>query len=116
LPDIGDAKIITSVDVTIFRPPQETADRRFLANVFSTPLWFKMVSERSGGTTRKRIARGALGKLFIRVPPIEEQTKIADVLSEMETEIVSLEEETIKVHAVKRGMMQELLTGRIRLV
>ena len=116
LPDIGEAKIVTSVDVTIFRPPKSAADRVFLANLFSTERWFSAVSDRSGGTTHKRIARGALGRITINIPSIEEQTAIATVLSDMDTELAALEAKLAKVRNLKQGMMQELLTGRIRLI
>ena len=69
LPDIGEERIVTSVDVTIFRPPSEMADRVFLSNVFSTPEWFRAVSDRSGGTTHKRISRSALGRIPVPLPP-----------------------------------------------
>ena len=68
LPNIGEAKIITSVDVTIFRPPAAVANRVFLANMFSTDKWFRAVGDRSGGTTHKRISRGALGRLKNQSP------------------------------------------------
>jgi type I restriction enzyme, S subunit len=45
-----------------------------------------------------------------------EQTAIAEVLSDMDAEIAALEEKLTKARAIKQGMMQELLTGRIRLV
>lgn len=116
LPDIGEAKVITSVDVTIFRPPASVANRIFLANIFSTPNWFQAVSDRSGGTTHKRISRGALGRIKVKMPAVDEQTAIAEVLSDMDAEIINLEAKLSKARNVKQGMMQELLTGRIRLV
>ena len=69
LPDIGEDRMITAVDVTIFRPPASLTDRRFLVNVFNTLGWFQSVNERCGGTTRTRIARGQLGKIEIKLPP-----------------------------------------------
>jgi type I restriction enzyme, S subunit len=115
LPDIGEGKIVTSVDVTIFRPPPSEANRVFLAHNFSTDQWFRDVSDRSGGTTHKRIARGALGRIRIRVPCIEEQNAVAIVLSDMDADLAALEARRDKTRALKQGMMQELLTGRIRL-
>lgn len=47
---------------------------------------------------------------------IEEQKAIAQVLSDMDNEIEALEEKLEKVKTIKQGMMQELLTGRIRLI
>jgi type I restriction enzyme, S subunit len=116
LPDIGEAKAITSVDVTIFRPPASVANRVFLANIFSTNQWFRSVSDRSGGTTHKRIARGALGQLTIKVPHVEEQNAIAKIFSDINAEITALDTKLAKARQIKQGMMQELLTGRIRLV
>ncbi len=53
----------------------------------------------------------------IRIPPtINEQTAIATILSDMDAEIAALEARRDKTRALKQGMMQELLTGRIRLV
>jgi type I restriction enzyme, S subunit len=116
LPDIGEVKIVTSVDVTIFRPPESVANRVFLANLFSMDQWFHVVSDHSGGTTHKRISRGALGRINIVIPFIEEQTAIATILSEMDAEIAALEDKLVKARRLKQGLMQELLTGRIRLV
>ena len=116
LPNIGERKIVTSVDVTIFRPPVSIADRVFLANLFSTDQWFRAVGDRSGGTTHKRISRGSLGCLKIEIPSLAEQTAIAAILSDMDAEIAALETKLAKTRQIKQGMMQELLTGRIRLV
>lgn len=49
-------------------------------------------------------------------PTFEEQTAIATVLSDMNTELAALEARRDKTRALKQGIMQELLTGRIRLV
>jgi type I restriction enzyme S subunit len=54
--------------------------------------------------------------LLIPLPSYEEQTAIATVLSDMDTGIESLESKLAKAREIKQGMMQELLTGRIRLV
>jgi type I restriction enzyme S subunit len=92
------------------------ADRTFLANLFSTDEWFRAVSDRSGGTTHKRISRGALGRISINIPCVEEQAAVASILSDMDVEITMLETRITKARDLKQGMMQELLTGRIRLV
>lgn len=55
-------------------------------------------------------------KLKAPFPQREEQCAIAAVLSDMDAEIESLEQELVKLCGLKRGMMQNLLTGRIRLV
>ena len=55
-------------------------------------------------------------ELLIPIPSIEEQTAIATVLSDMDAELAALETKLAKARHLKQGMMQELLTGRIRLV
>lgn len=54
--------------------------------------------------------------LEIACPSPEEQTSIAEVLSDMDAELATLEERREKTRALKKGMMQELLTGKTRLV
>jgi type I restriction enzyme S subunit len=116
LPPLADARIITSVDVTIFRPSEHLADRRFLVQQLCTPAWFAKVNELCGGSTRTRIARGQLARICVSLPQLAEQRAIAEVLSDMDAEISSIEDRLCKTRAIKQGMMQELLTGRIRLI
>jgi len=53
----------------------------------------------------------------LTIPPsLEEQTAIATILSDMDTELAELESRLAKARQIKQGMMQELLTGRIRLL
>ncbi|MGP8321793.1 MAG: restriction endonuclease subunit S [Methanosarcinaceae archaeon] len=54
--------------------------------------------------------------LEIEVPQPEEQQAIAQILTDMDTEIEALEQKQVKYKAIKQGMMQELLTGKTRLV
>ena len=63
------------------------------------------------------LARKILEIFLIPLPPtIEEQTAIANILSDMDAEISQLEGRRAKMGELKQGMMQELLTGRIRLI
>ena len=58
-----------------------------------------------------------LKALQVPVPPsIKEQEAIATILSDMDAEIEALQARRDKTQAIKQGMMQELLTGRTRLV
>ena len=62
------------------------------------------------------ISKAALKHLVLHIPPQKEQTAIATVLSDMDAEITALEARRDKTKDLKQGMMQELLTGRIRLI
>lgn len=57
-----------------------------------------------------------LSAIEIRLPAVPEQTAISTVLSDMDAEIAALEARRDKTRAIKQGMMQQLLTGRIRLI
>lgn len=52
----------------------------------------------------------------LAIPSLPEQERIATILSDMDAEIEALEQKLIKARQIKQGLMQELLTGRIRLV
>ena len=52
----------------------------------------------------------------VHIPPVAEQTAIAAILNDMDAEIAALETKLAKARKIKQGMMQELLTGRIRLI
>jgi type I restriction enzyme S subunit len=58
----------------------------------------------------------AFSEITVRLPTLPEQTAIAEVLSDMDAEIAALEQRLVKTRALKQGMMQELLTGRVRLI
>jgi type I restriction enzyme, S subunit len=69
------------------------------------------------GTTMKHLNVGDVLQFLIPLPPTKaEQTAIAAILSDMDAEIAALEAKLAKARSMKQGMMQELLTGRIRLV
>ena len=75
----------------------------------------KMV-ERAFGSTFLEISKANVAALEVNTPSFPEQTAIAAVLSDMDAELSALEARRDKTRALKQAMMQELLTGRIRLV
>lgn len=68
------------------------------------------------GSNYPAINRSDVRDLQIPFPEYDEQTAIAEILSDMDAEIDALGAKLTKARQVKQGMMQELLTGRIRLV
>ena len=72
--------------------------------------------EKANGSTFLEISKNSLSSISIRTPSLNEQTAIGQVLSDMDAEIEKLEKKLSKYQKIKQGMMQELLTGRIRLV
>lgn len=85
----------------------------FLLSIFNL---FEKEKEKAPGGIIKTITKEALSIFSISYPEIEEQTRIATILSDMDAEILALETKLEKYRKVKLGMMQNLLTGKIRLV
>lgn len=69
-----------------------------------------------GGSTFLEIGKLQLAVYEVQMPEVKEQASIASILSAMDVEITTLETKLQKARHLKQGMMQELLTGRIRLV
>lgn len=111
--------VIFEVDVSINQDlkalfPRSDVDVTFLY------FWFQFnehrISELGSGSTVMGISLVDLKKIELKNPCRDEQTAIATILSGMDAELARLQEKLTKACAIKRGMMQELLTGRIRLI
>lgn len=76
----------------------------------------KMVLAPSAGSAQQVVNLSELNKLSFDLPEIEEQTAISEMITSMKDEIQELEKRLLKLRMVKQSMMQELLTGRIRLI
>jgi type I restriction enzyme S subunit len=110
--------VITKIDVCIhdgfvvFDNPQ--ADQLFLYYFLK---WIEPDWSKHGQTgSQMNLNTGLINGTPIHLPPHPEQTAIATVLSDMDVELAALEQRRDKTRALKQGMMQELLTGRTRLV
>lgn len=91
---------------------------RWLAYVLSSTHIKEKIKGLATGTSgsMKNISKGALLGLELAFPVLEEQIEIAMILSDMDTEITALEARREKTRLIKQGMMQELLSGRVRLI
>lgn len=82
--------------------------------------WFqwqeKNIQSLGSGSTVLGISTDLLKKISIAMPSLAEQQAIASMLSDMDAEIEALEARRDKVRHIKAGMMQELLTGKTRLI
>ncbi|HEH9427449.1 TPA: restriction endonuclease subunit S [Aeromonas sobria] len=87
----------------------------YLSYWFRSSIGRKAVSIMAQGSTRYNISKKQFLKLSITLPSIEEQTAIATILSDMDNELQALTQKLEKARALKQGMMQQLLTGKIRL-
>jgi type I restriction enzyme, S subunit len=88
----------------------------FIQRVLSSREVITAIASSSVGTTMTNLNQGVLRQVRLRLPTPAEQTAIAAVLSDMDAELSTLESRRDKTRALKQAMMQDLLTGRIRLV
>ena len=97
---------------------KNTIDSHFLSYYSMSEYFKKELDIRSLLTAiPQKINLGPISEIQLKIPSdINEQTAIASILSDMDIEIEALEEKLKKARQVKQGMMQKLLTGRIRLV
>lgn len=88
----------------------------YLSYFFRSSEGRKLFYSMAQGATRYNLSKSNFNKLELKLPNPEEQTRIATILSDMDAEIAALEAKLEKYRKVKLGMMQNLLTGKIRLV
>jgi type I restriction enzyme S subunit len=99
-----------------FRPHTDAPiDPLYLAYFYRSDAGRQLLAPLAQGAIRYNLSKRALLELEFDLPSKEEQTAIATVLSDMDAEIDALEARLAKTRDLKAGMMQALLTGRIRL-
>lgn len=76
----------------------------------------EMIELWAGVAAQPNLGAREMAKFLLPLPSEKEQTAIATILSDMDAEIQILHQRLSKIRQIKQGMMQELLTGRIRLV
>lgn len=96
-------------------------DKRVLADGFKSYIQFipkfrTHLRQLAAGTKVYATNRAHIASAELRLPGIDEQKAISALLTDMDTEITALETRRTKIRALKQAMMQELLTGRTRLV
>lgn len=101
----------------VARIRSKSIDVGYLAQFIGSDLFIKYCDSVKTVTAIPHISAEDIRRFSIPIPPtINEQTAIATALSDMDAELAALEQRRDKTRALKQGMMQELLTGRIRLI
>jgi len=110
---IGEEEAYAGGDIVVFSPSNQ--DAMYLGYLMNHASICEQKARMGQGDAVVHVSARNLGELQLRLPDIEEQRAIAAVLSDMDAEIAGLEQKRDKTRLLKQGMMQELLTGRIRL-
>ena len=125
--DIGGGKIIGKVGYVdaadtyvlgdhVYRLRALEGDSLFLSYVINSHQINSTLRKKVIGSAQLGLGRRSVEEQEIPFPDPAEQTAIAEVLTEIDAELAALEQRREKTHALKQGMMQELLTGKTRLV
>jgi type I restriction enzyme S subunit len=88
----------------------------YFGYLYETEIVWKQLLSITQGSSNININANNIKSLKIPLPSLPEQQAIAEILSDMDAEITALESRREKTSLLKQGMMQELLTGKIRLV
>lgn len=113
--NVGKMKIVSGLHTILIRPKKKFASK-WLGYFINSACWHDQILPFITGTKVSAISKAAVAETkFFYPAKIEEQTAIANVLSDMDTEISALETKLAKCRTLKTGMMQQLLTGKVRL-
>jgi type I restriction enzyme S subunit len=102
--------------VFVVRPKNNKYHSLFFYYVLSSSIFDDFLRQLQAGSTINHLYQKDFVNFTFSAPSIAEQTAIAEILSDMDAEITTLETRREKTSLLKQGMMQELLTGRIRVV
>jgi len=111
---LHEAQAYAGGDIVILRP--RGVDSLYLGYALNTTAVNRQKASMGQGDAVVHISATALAQVSLLLPPVEEQAAIATVLSDMDAEIDALGRRREKTQAIKQGMMQQLLTGRVRMV
>ena len=101
---------------TLLCRPRITFAEKFLGYYLNAACYRDQLLPYIVGTKVSSVSKASVAQTKLIVPEYEEQQAIAEILSNMDAEIEALEQKLGKYRQVKQGMMQQLLTGKIRLV
>lgn len=102
-------------NVALFKMDGNEKFSKFLFFFFQSSIGKKRILSFLSGSTQKYITLDFLRNLKIPLPPLAEQEKIAEILGEGDKEIMLLEQKLESLKSQKRGLMQKLLGGKIRI-
>lgn len=112
----GKKPFISGLHTIVAKSKTDELAHEYRHYCFQTPAIRQQFLFYAVGTKVSGISKSNIPKLSLTFPPLPEQTAIATVLSDMDLELAALEQRRDKTRALKQGMMQELLTGRTRLL
>lgn len=109
-----DCPVLAGQHTLLCRPKVRFAEK-FLGYYLNASCYHDQLLPYIVGTKVSSVSKASIAQTKLVVPKYEEQQEISSILSDMDNDITALEEKLAKYRQVKQGMMQQLLTGKIRL-
>ncbi len=100
----------------VVRDLSGTLNNRFLLHVLSSKIFTDFVEETKTGTTLTGLPQKAFIQFEFEAPSLQEQEEISNFLDELDDNIFVHQRKLEKFELIKQGMMEELLTGKVRLI
>lgn len=120
--EVGLASVFMDDDVVVFggfvirgRPKTFELQATYSGYALRSSVVRAQIISKGQGAIRANIGQADLSQIFVPLPPPAEQRRIAEVLSDVDAQISALDALIAKKRDIKKGVMQELLTGRRRL-
>jgi type I restriction enzyme S subunit len=113
---VGNKKLIAGLHTYLMRDENTVFVNTFRGLVLNSTGIKKQLLKLAVGMKVFGVSKVQLKEVLMPIPPLKEQLSITAILSDMDAEIAALETKLEKYKKVKLGMMQNLLTGKIRLV
>src|SRR5690554_4827414 len=95
---------------------KESFNTEFLYYLLTSKYMLDQYKSKAAGSSVLNLNKELVASVEVLIPSLSEQERIATILSDMDAELEALEQQLDKARQIKQGMMQELLTGRVRLV
>jgi type I restriction enzyme S subunit len=109
-----DRKSITAVDIVVAKIDESVWDKRYINYLLNSKAWENIAEALASGSTRKRISRENMSRILIPKPGLESQEKIADIVESIENQATAEREQIKQLQRLKQGLMQDLLSGKVR--
>lgn len=98
----------------VYRADESKINNLFLLATMQSEYFKSQIDDLSGGSTTPHLRVPDCSKILLKIPSIEEQEKIANILQSIDTNIMTANRKLASLGKSKKAMMQDLLTGKVR--
>lgn len=112
--NIGNKKAVSGLHTIAIRASKDLVVDGFLAYLFSYSYLKNELRKKATGTSVYSVSKTTIKSLVIKLPSIDSQTKITHILTNATSELANYQQKLTHLQNQKKGLMQQLLTGKVR--